>query len=84
MVQLSNIFTTLSKNISNRTAKKSRLSTGGEAAVVLAKEAKRNELLLTSCGSINGRKSETFASSHSKRGKKGLNQDSLIVWEVRN
>ena len=82
MVQLSNIFNTLSKNISNRTEKKSRLSTGREAAAVLLKEAKRNERLLTSSGSINGRKSETFASSYSKRGKKGINQDCFIVWEV--
>ncbi|KAL1548128.1 putative protein phosphatase 2C 34 [Salvia divinorum] len=81
MVQLSNIFNTLSKNISNRTEKKIRLSTGREAAAVLLKEAKRNERLLTSSGSINGRKSETFASSYSKRGKKGINQDCFIVWE---
>ncbi|XP_042053448.1 probable protein phosphatase 2C 34 [Salvia splendens] len=81
MVQLINIFNTLSKNISNRTEKKSKPSTGREAAAVLLKEAKKNERLLISSGSINGRKSETFASSYSKRGKKGINQDCFIVWE---
>lgn len=81
MVQLSNIFNTLSKNISNRNGKKSRLGNGGEAAGVLAKEAKRNELLLTSSGAVNGRRGETFAAGYSKRGKKGLNQDCFILWE---
>lgn len=83
MVQLSNIFNTLSKNISNSSSKKkTRLGIGGEAAVVLAKEAKRNELLLTSSGSVNAKNKEAFSSGHSKRGKKGLNQDCFILWEV--
>ncbi|KAH6808658.1 Protein phosphatase 2C family protein [Perilla frutescens var. frutescens] len=81
MVQLSNLFNTLSKNISNRTGKKSRLGIGGEAAAVLAKEAKRKELLLTASGAVNGSKSETSVAGYSKRGKKGLNQDCFVVWE---
>ncbi|KAI3469337.1 hypothetical protein Pfo_026000 [Paulownia fortunei] len=81
MVQLSSLFNTLSKNISSRPGKKSRLGVGREAASDLEKEAKRNELVLTSSGVVNARKCENFAAAYSKRGKKGLNQDCFIVWE---
>lgn len=63
--------------------KKSRGSIEWESAIALAKEAKRNELLRTSSGYINGRNGESFAAGHSKRGKKGpINQDCFVIWEV--
>lgn len=83
MVQLSNLFNTLSKNTSSRTVKKSRLGIGEVAANALVKEAKRNELLLTSSGAVNAKNNESFSVGYSKRGKKGLNQDCFIMWEVR-
>ncbi|PIN08409.1 Serine/threonine protein phosphatase [Handroanthus impetiginosus] len=81
MVQFNTIFNTLSKNISSRPGKKSRLGVGRKAATDLAKEAKRNELLLTSSGAINARNCKTFTAGYSKRGKKGINQDCFVVWE---
>ncbi|KAL3626561.1 hypothetical protein CASFOL_030110 [Castilleja foliolosa] len=74
MVQLINLFNTLSKNISNRPGKKSKLGDVGLA--------KSNKRVLTSSGVINAQKSENFITAYSRRGKKGLNnQDCFIVWE---
>ncbi|KVI04916.1 probable protein phosphatase 2C 73 [Cynara cardunculus var. scolymus] len=49
-----------------------------EVAEVMAKEAKKDNMILRSSGSIN---INTFASICSKRGEKGVNQDCCIVWE---
>ncbi|KAL3812963.1 hypothetical protein ACJIZ3_014231 [Penstemon smallii] len=81
MVQFSNFCISLSTNISNKTVKRSRLSAGRETAREFVKEAKRNELMLTSSGFVNADKSKSSAVGHSKKGKKGLNQDCFIVWE---
>ncbi|KAL8484920.1 hypothetical protein ACS0TY_027282 [Phlomoides rotata] len=79
MVQFYNLLNSLSKNISG---KKSRSSIEWEAAINLGKEAKKNELLRTSSGSINGRNGKSFAAGHSKRGRKGPNnQDCFVIWE---
>lgn len=53
-----------------------------KAVEALAKEAKKNELLLSSSGTVKSHKANTFASVFSKRGTKGINQDRLAVWEV--
>lgn len=55
---------------------------GRKAVEALAKEAKKNELLLSSSGTVKSHKANTFASVFSKRGTKGINQDRLAVWEV--
>ena len=55
---------------------------GRETAEKLAKEAKKNELILSSSGTVKANKSNNLVSVCSKRGMKGINQDCLIVWEV--
>ncbi|XP_010524855.1 PREDICTED: probable protein phosphatase 2C 73 isoform X2 [Tarenaya hassleriana] len=47
----------------------------------MAREAKKNELILRSSGYIYADGSNTLASVFSKRGEKGVNQDCAIVWE---
>lgn len=80
MVQLSSIFTGFTKSIAIRNGKKSKHDVGREAADALAKEAKKNEMMLTSSGCVAGA-SENLAAAFSKAGKKGINQDRFIVWE---
>lgn len=59
------------------------IDVGKETAKTLAKEARKNhELILSSSGTVKSKKPDNFASVCSKRGKKGINQDCLIVWEV--
>ncbi|KAL6142564.1 hypothetical protein ACLB2K_060843 [Fragaria x ananassa] len=52
-----------------------------EAAEAMAKEAKRNDLILRTSGTVNVDGSNNLASVFSKRGQKGVNQDCCIVWE---
>ncbi|XVF41826.1 hypothetical protein PTKIN_Ptkin01aG0311600 [Pterospermum kingtungense] len=47
----------------------------------MAKDAKKNDLILRSSGFVNVDGSDNFASVFSKRGRKGVNQDCAIVWE---
>ncbi|KAB1213932.1 putative protein phosphatase 2C 73 [Morella rubra] len=54
---------------------------GRETAETLAKEARRNGLILTSSGTTKSNKSDKFTTVCSKGGKKGINQDCLMVWE---
>lgn len=69
MVQLSTLFSALSKNI---------VSAGKKSRAALA-----NELVLTSSDPINNCCDKNFSCGYSKRGKKGINnQDRFIVWEV--
>ncbi|KAL4556238.1 hypothetical protein LXL04_038882 [Taraxacum kok-saghyz] len=53
----------------------SRKCGGKEAAEAMAKDAKKNEMILRSSGS------NSFASVCSRKGEKGVNQDCCIVWE---
>lgn len=67
------------------TAKKETSSSqcgGKESAEAMAKDAKKNEMILRSSGSVNVNRSNNFSSVCSKRGEKGVNQDCCIVWEV--
>ncbi|KAK8481839.1 hypothetical protein V6N12_000587 [Hibiscus sabdariffa] len=52
-----------------------------EAAEAMAKNAKKNDMILRSSGVVNIDGSDNFASVFSKRGRKGVNQDCAIVWE---
>ena len=81
MVQFSLLINGLAKNISTKNGKK-KVDGGKEAADALAKEAKKCNLLSSSPGYVSVGGSENFASAYSKRGRKGENQDSVIVWEV--
>lgn len=58
--------------------------TGREAADALAKDAKKNDLMLRSSGIVKSDKSDNLVSICSKRGQKGINQDCAVVWEVWN
>lgn len=54
-----------------------------KTAEALEKEAKKNELVLSSSSGIfMSDKSNNFSSVCSKRGQKGINQDCLFIWEV--
>ncbi|WOL10310.1 putative protein phosphatase 2C 73 [Canna indica] len=54
---------------------------GREAADELRREAKKNEMILRSSGSMRSAGSKSFVSVFSRRGEKGVNQDCYIVWE---
>ncbi|KAJ0961135.1 hypothetical protein J5N97_000885 [Dioscorea zingiberensis] len=47
----------------------------------MAKEARRNEMILRSSGMMRASGSKSFVSMFSQRGEKGINQDCFIVWE---
>lgn len=73
----------LAKTVSIKRGKNCRNDSGREAAAALAKDAKKKELMLSSSGNTKSNKSNNFASVCSKRGQKGINQDSAVVWEVQ-
>ncbi|MED6167163.1 hypothetical protein PIB30_000414 [Stylosanthes scabra] len=84
MGHLSSMLNGLVKSLAiKKKGRNSERSGGGgrEAAEAMAKEAKKNEFLLCSSGSVNVDGSNNFASVFSKRGHKGVNQDCCIVWE---
>ncbi|KAJ1395240.1 PPM-type phosphatase domain [Sesbania bispinosa] len=54
---------------------------GRKAVEELAKEAKKNELLLSSSGVVKSTKANSFVSVFTNKGQKGVNQDCLVVWE---
>lgn len=76
------MFYGLARSFSIRKGKNSESCAGRGAAEAMAKEAKRNEMILRSSGFVNVDSSNNFASVFSKRGEKGVNQDCAIVWEV--
>ena len=67
---------------SKRRTRSSDQCSGKEAAEAMAKDAKKNEMILRSSGTVNVNGSNNFASVCSKKGEKGVNQDCCIVWEV--
>ncbi|XP_076920663.1 putative protein phosphatase 2C 34 [Bidens hawaiensis] len=81
MVQFSSFLSGLTKNISPKKGKKRRINLGREATEALAKEARRNGLLLTSPGSVCAKGSSNYMCAYSKGVNKGINQDGFIVWE---
>ncbi|KAF5746719.1 phosphatase 2C family protein [Tripterygium wilfordii] len=80
MGHFSSMFNGLAR-FSLRKGRNSGNEEGREIAAELAKEAKKNDLLLSSSGCVNVNGSRNFASVFSKRGEKGVNQDCFIVWE---
>uniref|UniRef100_A0A5B7B4S4 protein-serine/threonine phosphatase n=1 Tax=Davidia involucrata TaxID=16924 RepID=A0A5B7B4S4_DAVIN len=81
MGHFSSMFNGLARTFSIRKGRNSGNSGGREAAEEMAKEAKKNDLILRSSGTVNVNGSNNFASVFSKRGQKGVNQDCSIVWE---
>lgn len=82
MVLLPTFLDGLAKTISNKKGKSGPCDVGRETANTLAKEAKRNESILSSTAAVKTSKSSRLASACSKRGHKGINQDCFILWEV--
>ena len=82
MGHLSSMFNGLARSFSMKKGRSSGRCGGREAAEAMAREAKKNDLLLCSSGSVNVDGSNNYASVFSKRGQKGVNQDCCIVWEV--
>ncbi|KAE8076813.1 hypothetical protein FH972_015438 [Carpinus fangiana] len=82
MVLFLSLLDALTKTESIRTGRNFKVDVGKETAKTLAKEARKNDqLILSSSASVKSKKSDNYVSVCSKRGKKGINQDCLIVWE---
>ncbi|KAE8675418.1 putative protein phosphatase 2C 48 [Hibiscus syriacus] len=81
MSHFSSMFNGLARSFSIMRAKNPGNGDGREAAEAMAKDAKKNGLILRSSGVVNTDGSDNFASVFSKRGRKGVNQDCSIVWE---
>lgn len=76
------MFNGLARSFAFKKGRNSGKCSGREAAEAMAKEAKKNDLILRTSGSLNVDGSNNFASVFSKKGQKGVNQDCCIVWEV--
>ncbi|TQD69371.1 hypothetical protein C1H46_045096 [Malus baccata] len=82
MGYLSSMFSGLARSLLFKKGKNNGEDSGGRgAAEAMAKEAKKNGMILRSSGIVNVDGSNNFASVFSKRGEKGVNQDCCIVWE---
>ncbi|KAK8501635.1 hypothetical protein V6N12_002373 [Hibiscus sabdariffa] len=81
MSHFSSMFNGLARSFSIKRGKNPGNGDGREAAETMAKDAKKNDLILRSSGVVNIDGSDNFASVFSKRGRKGVNQDCAIVWE---
>ncbi|KNA12988.1 hypothetical protein SOVF_120940 [Spinacia oleracea] len=78
----SSMFNGLARSFSIKKVKNSGNGVvGRETAESLAKDAKKNDLILRSSGIVNVGGSKNFASVCTRRGQKGVNQDCCIVWE---
>ncbi|GMH13136.1 hypothetical protein Nepgr_014977 [Nepenthes gracilis] len=81
MDHFSSVFNGLARSLPFRKGKNSGDAGGREAAKAMAKEAKKNDLILRSSGIVSVDGSNNLASVFMKMGKKGVNQDCCIVWE---
>ncbi|KAK6159858.1 hypothetical protein DH2020_003239 [Rehmannia glutinosa] len=85
MGHLSSTLNGLASSFSIKRTKKSKNkfenSDGREAVEAMAKNAKKNDMILRTSGIVNVDRSNNLASVFSKRGQKGVNQDCFIVWE---
>lgn len=86
MGHLASMFNGLARSLSIKRTKslKNRCGScdGRDAVEAMAKDAKKNDLILRTSGIVNVDGSKNLASVFSKRGQKGVNQDCFIVWEV--
>ncbi|KAI3445378.1 hypothetical protein Pfo_002043 [Paulownia fortunei] len=82
MGHLSSMLNGLASSLSIKRIKKLKNNFGNcEAVEAMAKNAKKNDLILRTSGIVNVDGSKNLASVFSKRGEKGVNQDCCIVWE---
>ena len=83
MVLFPSILDGLVRTISLKKGKYNlRNNVGRATAEALSKEAKKKELLSNCSGIVKSQNSENLSSIFSKKGQKGINQDSFVVWEV--
>ncbi|KAL2468633.1 putative protein phosphatase 2C 73 [Forsythia ovata] len=85
MGHLSSMFNGLARSLSTKKTKNLKNNGGNsdarEAVETMIKDAKKNDLILRSSGTVNVSRTKNFASVFSKRGQKGVNQDCCVVWE---
>ncbi|XP_051124372.1 probable protein phosphatase 2C 34 [Andrographis paniculata] len=85
MGHLSSLFNGLARSFTIKRTKSLKNNCGDcdgrEAVEAMARDAKRNELVLTTSGVVNVDGSKNLVSVYSKRGEKGVNQDCCTVWE---
>uniref|UniRef100_A0A1D1YI85 protein-serine/threonine phosphatase n=1 Tax=Anthurium amnicola TaxID=1678845 RepID=A0A1D1YI85_9ARAE len=82
MGHLSNLLNGLVKSLYTGKGKAgSGTNSGREAADEMARDARKNDMMLRSSGTVNGPGSNSFVSVFSRRGEKGVNQDCSIVWK---
>ncbi|KAK9292555.1 hypothetical protein L1049_020529 [Liquidambar formosana] len=81
MGHFSSMFNGLARSFAIKRGKNSGNCSVREAVEAMAKDAKKNDLILHSSGIVSVDGSNNFASVFSKRGQKGVNQDCFIVWE---
>lgn len=83
MGHFSSMFNGLARSFSIKKTKKLKGNCDGREAVKdMAKDAKKNDMILKTSGIVNVDGSNNLASVFSRRGEKGVNQDCCIVWEV--
>ncbi|KAI4338304.1 hypothetical protein L6164_016646 [Bauhinia variegata] len=81
MVLFPSLVNGLARTVSYKKGKDHERDGGRKAVQELVKEARKNDLLLSSSGIVKSAKSNNFASVFSRKGQKGVNQDSLVIWE---
>ncbi|KAL4303826.1 hypothetical protein GQ457_10G013170 [Hibiscus cannabinus] len=82
MRHFSSMFNGIARPFSTRRGKNpSNGDDGRDSVETMAKDAKKNDMILRSSGFVNADGSNNLASVFSKRGQKGVNQDCAIVWE---
>lgn len=81
MVLFPEVIEEMVRNMSIK--KKNNEDDGGKEGgrEVMSKEGKRKKSMICLSGSVKTTKFDDMASVCSKRGNKGINQDSLVVWE---
>ncbi|KAL5538481.1 hypothetical protein UlMin_044635 [Ulmus minor] len=79
MVLFPSVLDGLVRTMSLKKGSNLHTDVGKETAQALSKEAKRNERMLITSGNVKSQ--ENFSSVCSERGRKGINQDCLVVWE---
>ncbi|KAJ8447809.1 hypothetical protein Cgig2_015172 [Carnegiea gigantea] len=78
----SSMFNGLARSFSIKKVKNSGNGDAArETAEAMARDAKKNDLILKSSGIVNIEGSKNFATLFTKKGQKGVNQDCCIVWE---
>lgn len=79
MVQFFSLLEGLARSVSSK-ARNVKNDIGRETAESLSEEGRKNHLIVR-CPGLTTARCKSIASVFSKKGEKGINQDSLMVWE---